>query len=264
MQSHSSLYRPAAIAHQTAEKLGTVLLLPRKLHVLSSLILIAILCGGVGVLMSGSYASKVKVAGWIINPNSVIPINQYEPSGRVTQVLVKNKQWVKKGQALVKIKRTTGLINGERLTQQQTLLLNQSLITAQDTQDLALARDKRDFEQYAAEQQQLSSQKSLLTANNNDLVTQIQRYESQTNKLKTLSLSGLTSRNEADNMAMRLTDMRITQRQTALTIIDIEQASSILHQRIREIEDSAQMRNSAHQQALGATQLQLEQALSQN
>nr|WP_136250511.1 HlyD family efflux transporter periplasmic adaptor subunit [Ningiella ruwaisensis] len=109
-QSHQSLYRENALKAAHEHRLGKTLVLPKLRHsVLSAFILIWV-ATACWFLTQHEFTEKTTVSGYISANKPSISISPKEASGIVHEVLVTNGQHVKKGQAVVVIRRANKVL----------------------------------------------------------------------------------------------------------------------------------------------------------
>ncbi|APE07129.1 MAG: hypothetical protein CL600_01115 [Alteromonas sp.] len=97
------LFRQEAINQQSTSIGGRLLMTPKPAYMMITAILVCWLVAASLFLMHGSYARKASVHGWIEPQGGVFKLYAGARNGRVSQVLVAEGQYVKRGDALIKV-----------------------------------------------------------------------------------------------------------------------------------------------------------------
>lgn len=192
------LFRSQALTQGRARLHGDILLLPQFSHVLIlSLIVVWVVLVGIW-LMSGEYARKETVLGWLEPPEGVIRVYPLE-AGSITQVFVEEGQNVKKGDALLLITNERVLESGYELQAvlhqeyaAQRANLERQLLRLDDTYQRKNSDLRKQAAAANAELLLISSQISTLSQRN-DL------YVAQVKKAKKLNAAGHIRLEEYDN-----------------------------------------------------------------
>lgn len=160
-----SLFRRQAVEYQKDRLHGEVLLLPRISHVLG---LAFILCWILAIstwLITGEYANKETVHGWLEPSSGVVKVYADDSSGEMGSVLVNEGDLVIKGQSLLVINAGRTLENGSHVEsrlfqelQQQIRILSQrksrlQLIHQQKMADLRFQIESKEQNLLRLEQQ---------------------------------------------------------------------------------------------------------------
>jgi len=123
MQANNQLYREAAWQALSLQQHGKAMLTPSFSSWVISLSLLLWVTAMLYFLTQYSFTEKATVIGYISSENASVSISPKESVGVVSELYVKNGQFVEQGQALLKIERPHQLLAGEQsISLQQTLL----------------------------------------------------------------------------------------------------------------------------------------------
>ena len=236
MQRQQTLYRKEAIDYQSSDKLGTAVLLPKRQHIMVSLALVSMFGVGIVALATSSFANKVKVKGWIISPEGIHSVNHYEASGLVSEVLIKDGEFVEKNQALLKIKRTQAFMQGDNLLQQNRARLEARI---NDTK-LQLARHEaktvNDIAHQNTHLNRLSISEDLLREQHTLLTEQIKVMSQQSDNYSALVSDRLLTQQTLDTHMQKLAEMEMRERQIQVELLTTAQNINSVEQTITELE----------------------------
>lgn len=264
MQANQTLYRNEAIAYQASEKLGTAILLPKRQHVFISLVLLLIFAVAIVTLLNTSFESKVKVNGWIINPDQVHNVNHFEASGIVSEVLVENGQHVGKNHALLKVKRTQALLQGDTLLSQTKSKLEAEIQRKNLNLERIEARTQNDILHQERQHERLLHTRTFLENNETLLIQQIKTLKQQANQYLALVDRKMLSQLTLDNHQQKLAEVQIRQGQVRVDMLNTEKNIQSIEQVVAEFRYDLQEQRLRHQAEIESLQLELDRLMQSN
>lgn len=257
LEPKHSLYRNQAIAYLTEEKFGRTIILPPRLHLLACLALLLIFVACLLLLLTQSFSHKTKVTGQIINPKQIVTINHIEPRGIVSDVLVRNGDRVEKGQALVRVKRTEALLQGEQLkldliedAQSQITDINtrKQQLDIQDEQKLRLLTKQIEIAQQSY---------ALGELNKLGVAKQITLLSSQIDSQQTLIEKNMLSQSQVVGAKQQLLEYQMRHRTLQQAQIQLQQSIANVTQQIEDLKISSHKRSQESTQAVSRLKLDI-------